>query len=156
MLIFDTDQPITSVIPTLLKNQDSDPIVVIRYIAPGNANAWKCITPTEALAIQATGGKILLGLVYETNGRPSGAAVGASDGAYARQMIDLYGVPQGGFLAYTSGEDTPSDLDDVGAAFTAFYGQMTAPGGGFLVRRVAYAAGATCDYLKAHGEIDVR
>ena len=151
MFIFDTDTPITKVIPNLIKKYDE--CGVIRYIAPGSANAWKCITISEARAIQATNGKIKLGLVYETNGKPRGTATGANDGVYASLMLSRFGVPKGGFLAYTSDEDTPNNLVAVGQAFEAFFDQLKDKDG-YMVNRVAYAAGATYDYLLSKGFID--
>lgn len=152
MLIFDTPNNITSKIPALLKIAPK--ITVIRYIAPGSANAWKVITPTEARAIASYNGAVQLGLVYETNGRPRGSAVGEADGRAAQAAIQALGAPPGAFVAYTSDEDAPSNINALGDAFQAFFGQLKSPEGKPLVHRVCYGAGATCDYLVKRGLID--
>lgn len=151
--VFDTDNVITAHIPQLIATYAPNPddeIGVIRYIAPGQINAWKCLTVAEAKAIAATNGKIKLALVYETTGKPRGTAQGLADGVYAADMCALYGLPPGGCLIYTSDEDEPGNLPAVADAFGGFFGQCAS----FKPHRVAYAAGATYDYLVAKGVID--
>lgn len=152
MLIFDTPNNIAAKIPGLLK---IDPAIrALRYIAPGNGNLWKTLKLGEARTVAAYKGAVKLGLIYETNGRPRGAAVGRMDGQYARKMLKLYGVPKGGFMAYTSDEDRPANMAAVAAAFEAFFNELKDDKGEYLVTRVCYGAGATYDYLAARGLID--
>lgn len=151
MLIFDTPNNIAAKIPALLKVDPS--IVALRYIAPGAGNLWKTIKVGEAKTIAAYKGAVKVGLIYETNGKPRGAAVGAADGKYSRAMLKQFGVPRGGYMAYTSDEDRPANMAAVAAAFEAFFNEMK-DSKGFLVTRACYGAGATYDYLLARGLID--
>ncbi len=62
---------------------------VIRYLALGHS--WKTVTAAEAKAMASAG--LRLGLVFEVDGRPHGAAVGRRDGhaAYVEAAIKYFG-----------------------------------------------------------------
>lgn len=128
---------------------------IIRYIAAGLAGEEKVIKPGEARAIAAAG--LRLGLVYEIGGKPSGAAVGQRDGAYARNYAPTVGAPAGAIIWYTVDFDAgPSQYDGIKAAFAAFKAALEAPSPAPTYRVGAYASGYICDRLKADGLIDGR
>lgn len=125
---------------------------VIRYIAAGLEHEEKVIKPGEAKAIADAG--LRLGLVYEIGGKPSGAAVGQRDGAYARAYAPKVGAPTDGsvIIWYTVDYDArPADLPGIRAAFQAF---KAALGNEFRVG--AYASGFICDELYDDSLCDAR
>jgi hypothetical protein len=129
---------------------------VIRYIAAGLESHEKVIKEGEAHAIADAG--LRLGLVYEINGRPSGGAVGARDGVYARAYAPKVGAPAGAIIWYTVDWDAGrGDLPGIAAAFRAFKNALEDPavdGPGY--RTGCYASGYICDQLYNAGLCDAR
>lgn len=116
---------------------------VIRYLAAGLEGHEKVIKQGEAHAIADAG--LRLDLVYETDGRPNGAAVGARDGAAAKIQAIAVGAPQDGtaIIWYTDDQDRPeNEMAGLIAAIKAF---AAALGTGFRVG--IYGSGAVCDEL---------
>jgi uncharacterized protein (TIGR02594 family) len=94
---------------------------VIRYVARSQAASHNkvLITPVEARAIAAAG--INLGLVFETDGHPSGTSTGNIDGQAALTTAAQCGAPKGACIYYAVDYDAPSaDMPGIIAAFTAF------------------------------------
>jgi Domain of unknown function (DUF1906) len=122
-----------------------------RYVAPGAANAWKIMTPAEAVALAIAGIKVFP--IYETNGRPNGAAVGASDGKFAVSYLPKIGLmPSTGVVVmYAEDKDTSAaEMPGVAAAFEAFGKQLPGYGIG------SYGGGYCNAQLAARGLITVK
>lgn len=121
---------------------------VIRYLAPF-AGSWKVVQPAEAHAIADAGFK--LALVFEGNGRASGAMVGTRDGRAALSQAHAAGAPKGAVIYYTEDYDPdPSEFAGIIEAFKAF---RTALGGQYRVG--AYCSGALARALRSAGAIDM-
>lgn len=110
----------------------------------------KVVTAAEAHAIANSGMKLFL--IYEDYGRPSGAAIGARDGAYMARFAPSVGASAGACMMYTVDWDAgPADMPGIIAAFQAFRAQVSPT---FKVG--AYASGAVCAALFSAGLIEVR
>lgn len=120
---------------------------VIRYLAPFSGS-WKVIQPAEAHAMANAGFKLVL--VFEGNGRASGAAVGTRDGHAALAQAKAVGAPRGAVIYYTEDYDPdPSEFPGIIAAFKAF---RDALGGQYRVG--AYCSGALALALRKAGAVD--
>lgn len=121
--------------------------IVIRYLAPF-AGSWKVVQAREAHAIAEAGFKLVL--VFEGNGRASGAMVGTRDGRAALSQAKAAGAPKGAVIYYTEDYDPdPSEFAGIIAAFKAF---RDALGGQYRVG--AYCSGALALALRKAGAID--
>jgi hypothetical protein len=120
---------------------------VIRYVAAGLESHEKVVKPGEARAIAEAG--LRLGLVYETNGKPSGTAVGTHDGKAARTWAHFVGAPAGAIIWYTVDYDAGhNDYPGIYAAFHAFKAAIEDTGSDAPVYRVGgYASGYILDRL---------
>ena len=145
--LFDTDVPTTAKIPSLLAMGGG---TIIRYVARGETSYGKVIKRPEAYAIMATKGKIKLGLVYETNGRPNGTQMGTLEGQAALSWSKFIGAPKRagiwGTVDYDAGE---SAVPGTKAWFKAFREALAD-----YYRLGAYASGFMGDELKAAGLVD--
>lgn len=120
---------------------------VIRYLAPF-AGSWKVIQPAEARAMANAGFKLVL--VFEGNGRASGAAIGTRDGHAALAQAKAVGAPRGAVIYYTEDYDPdPSEFPGIIAAFKAFRDSLVGQ-----YRVGAYCSGALAKALRAADAID--
>ena len=127
---------------------------IMRYAVPGAANAWKTITPAEAVTCAILG--IAVAPVWEsTAGRArQGADAGAADGAAELAYLPKIGMmPDMGVIAYpTSDEDTSGAQYPAEAAYYAAFGKALGAGYGLG----AYASGYTINRLFADKIIKAR
>ncbi len=147
--IVDTSDDTTGSLPAL---KAAGIGTVIRYMARSQAASHNkvLVTPAEAHAVAAAG--MNLGLVFETDGHPSGTSTGAVDGRAALATAAQCGAPRGACLYYAVDYDAPAaDMPGVTAAFAAFRGAV-AP----TYRVGAYASGSVCDQLLAAGLVEFR
>jgi hypothetical protein len=117
--IIDTDVPLTAAKLAQLKAQGI--VSIGRYLNRRNPSGDKVIKPAEARLFQACGMRLFL--IYEFDGKPSGPAVGAADGAWSAAYAPTVGAPTDGsaFIAYTVDYDAPeADMPGIKAAFTEF------------------------------------
>ena len=116
---------------------------VIRYIARGLEGEEKVIKVGEAHAIADAG--LRLGLVYETDGRPSGHDNGLMAGQYALDKAKSVGAPPGAIIWGTVDWDAGAGaLPGIRAWFQGFQEGLNA-----IYRVGAYASGMVCDDLYA-------
>lgn len=141
--VIDTDDPVSSAQAARLKAQGID--CVGRYLNRHNPTGSKVIKAPEARVFAAAG--LRLFLIYEYDGKPTGAGQGAFDGDYCASYAPTIGAPTDGSaaIAYTVDWDAPeSAMAEIKAAFQAFQ-RAVAP----KFQVWAYASGAVCAELYA-------
>jgi hypothetical protein len=119
-----------------------------RYVALGEVNAWKVLTPTEAVELAIAG--IAVFPIYETTA--SAADHRSADGAYANGYLPSVGLfPDTGVCLYDTqdGDATAANMPAIIPAVKSFFAQT--PG----YRRGIYAGGYCATQLKEQNLIDL-
>lgn len=143
--IIDTNHDVT---PRLAQLKASGITSIGRYISIGMTA--KVIRIPEAKAIAAAGMKLFL--IYETDGKPSGGAVGARDGKFALDYAKSLGAPNGACIYYTADFDAmAADMPGLSTAYSAFRSAVSP-----TFRVGGYANGYALNRLYAAKLIDIR
>lgn len=162
MAMFDCSFDTRDIIPALRERAEGEKFTyrIGRYIA--SRHSFKTITPAEWVALanfhvemQNQGGSCLLWLIFEDDGKPRGATVGANNAVTTRRWMSQLNVPTGAAVYYTSDEDGP--VAPVLAATRAYYdGLRDANTGHLIVTPGLYASGAVAEAAYEAGLIKVR
>lgn len=95
--------------------------MVGRYVAPGVGNVWKVIAPSEAVELAIA--CMPVWPIFETTGRPNGAAEGNADGRFTARYLPTVGLlPHTGVVIYPTVDfdAQPDDVPGIAASFRAF------------------------------------
>lgn len=151
--IFDTPDPVTSVLPRLTSTT-----AIIRYLNSVGPRTRKVVQLAEAQAIAAAGKQ--LALVHEAwgdfahSGRGGiSAADGARDGPYAYKVASALGAPDGAAVYFAV--DTDATPAQIRSYVLPYFQQIKQAFSGGLYRIGVYGCGAVCEAVIGAGLADL-